>query len=116
MRLEDGRSDRTRARLRLEKVTEQAVEKLLPWVADDPSDLAASLREHKRRRCGYWPFQQNAGGRLISNVNAPEGRRLSLGRERICGTDFGVPPSAPSTARVLEHHKLGRAHAAAIHN
>jgi hypothetical protein len=101
------------ARLGLEKVTEQAVEKRLPCVADDPSDLAAPLRQDKRRRCGYWPIQQDAGSRLISNVNAPQGCYPSLGREWIRWTNFGVPPSAPSTIRVLEHHKLDRARTAA---
>jgi hypothetical protein len=46
-------------------------------------------------------------------VNAPQGCRPSLGREWIRWTNFGVPPSAPSTIRVLEHHKLGRARPAA---
>jgi hypothetical protein len=98
-------------RLGFEKVSKQAVEKILAWVADDPPDLAAILNQYECRRYSYRPFKQHAGKQLISNVISTQWCNLPLGRQRICWADFGVPTSAPRTARVLEHDKLGRTHA-----
>jgi hypothetical protein len=70
--------------------------KIFARVADDPSDLAYFLRQHKSRRYCNRPFKQYAGKRLISNVRPTQRRRLPFGRERVGRTDFDVPALTPS--------------------
>jgi hypothetical protein len=99
------------SRLGFEKVSKQAVEKIFAWVTDDSPDLAAIFHQYECRSYGYRPFKQHTGIRLISKVISTQWCNLPLSRQRICWTDFGVPTSAPRTARVLEHDKLGRTRA-----
>src|SRR5262249_8838418 len=87
---------------------------MVSWVTEDSADLSAVVGQDERRRYRYGPLKQYAGNRLVSNMDATQGRERALNGPRISRGNFCVPTLTPHTVGPLEHQQLGAPGAGAL--